>query len=57
MGGVIDGAEHAARLEKLGKLTNGKGCLYTKKLFDVDLAVLERLQTIHWDVMNKLYPC
>ncbi len=32
-----------ALLEKLGKHTTGKGCLYIKKLADVDLMVLERL--------------
>jgi hypothetical protein len=36
-----DGAE--ALLEQLGKHTTGKGCLYIKKLADVDQAVLARL--------------
>lgn len=35
------GAE--ALLAKLGKCTAGKGCLYIKKLADVDLNVLETL--------------
>ena len=35
------GAE--ALLAKLGKYTTGKGCLYIKKLADVDVKVLERL--------------
>ena len=30
----------AAELQKLGKFKTGKGCLYIKKLEDVDLAVL-----------------
>jgi predicted GIY-YIG superfamily endonuclease len=30
-------------LAKLGKHTTGKGCLYIKKLADVDLKVLEAL--------------
>jgi hypothetical protein len=30
-------------LKKLGKYTAGKGCLYIKKLDDVDLNVLERM--------------
>ncbi len=34
--------EHAL-LEKLGKHSTGKGCLYIKKLADVDLKVLEQL--------------
>jgi len=36
-----DGA--AARLAKLGKYTTGKGCLYIKKLADVDENVLREL--------------
>jgi len=30
-------------LEKLGKHRTGKGCLYVKRLADVDMSVLERL--------------
>jgi hypothetical protein len=37
----FDGAE--ALLAKLGKHTTGKGCLYIKKLADVDVKVLETL--------------
>jgi Domain of unknown function (DU1801) len=37
----ISGAE--ALLAKLGKHTTGKGCLYIKKLSDVDLRVLETM--------------
>ena len=33
----------AAQLPKLGKVKTGKGCLYLKKLADVDLAVLRDL--------------
>ncbi len=35
--------EGDARLTKLGKHTTGKGCLYIKRLADVDVDVLERL--------------
>jgi hypothetical protein len=35
--------EEAALMEKLGKHTTGKSCLYIKKLSDVDLRVLESL--------------
>ena len=34
---------HEALLERLGKHTTGKGCLYIKKLADVDAEVLEEL--------------
>ncbi len=33
----------AAQLKKLGKHSTGKGCLYIKRLSDVDLKVLEEL--------------
>jgi len=35
-------------LEKLGKYTQGKGCLYIKKLADVDLATLEQMIANAW---------
>jgi len=35
--------EEAALMQKLGKHTTGKSCLYIKKLADVDLKVLETL--------------
>jgi hypothetical protein len=34
---------HAHLLEKLGKHSLGKGCLYIKRLADVDVKVLEKL--------------
>lgn len=37
-----------AMLAELGKHTTGKGCLYVKKLGDVDLAVLERMISASW---------
>jgi Domain of unknown function (DU1801) len=43
------GADLAARL---GKHSTGKGCLYIKKLADVDLDVLGQLITISWAQMN-----
>jgi hypothetical protein len=39
--GVARTAE--AMLPKLGKYTTGKGCLYIKKLADVDVKVLEKM--------------
>jgi len=41
--GVTGARESKALLPKLGKYTTGKGCLYIKKLSDVDLRVLEDL--------------
>ena len=40
MGGLDS---HAALLEKLGKFTTGAGCLYIKRLDDVDRKVLKEL--------------
>jgi hypothetical protein len=56
MGGPADLAPGAVALARLGKHTTGKGCLYIKKLADVDLAVLEQLVTMSWERMNAQYP-
>ncbi len=39
--GMIGSSDSKALLAKLGKHTTGKGCLYIKKLADVDQQVLE----------------
>lgn len=36
-------AQHGAELKKLGKHKTGKGCLYIKRLSDVDLKVLKAM--------------
>jgi hypothetical protein len=41
--GMMRSAEAEALLAKLGKHTTGKGCVYIKKLADVDRKVLETL--------------
>ena len=40
---TIQSPEQAKLLEKLGKYKTGKGCLYIKRLSDVDEGVLEKL--------------
>jgi hypothetical protein len=35
--------EHEQLMNKLGKYTTGKGCLYVKRLEDVDMPALEKL--------------
>ncbi|MFC0588077.1 DUF1801 domain-containing protein [Novosphingobium aquiterrae] len=45
-----------AQLARLGKYTTGKGCLYVRKLGDVDLAVLEDLVSLSWASINARYP-
>ncbi len=37
-----------AMLAELGKHSTGKGCLYVKKLSDVDMTVLERMVAASW---------
>ncbi|NUN70919.1 MAG: DUF1801 domain-containing protein [Bacteroidetes bacterium] len=37
---------HAAAMKKLGKHTAGKGCIYIKRLEDVDLTVLEKMVAV-----------
>ena len=41
--GLIGCSDSEALLEKLGKHTTGKGCLYIKKLSDVDQKVLQAM--------------
>ena len=43
-------------LAKLGKHTMGKGCLYVKKLADVDERVLEDLVRLSVETLRKHYP-
>ena len=49
-------AEADALFARLGKHKTGKSCLYITRLAVVDLAVLERLVELSWDVMNEHYP-
>jgi len=41
--GLNAAANHAALLAKLGKTKSGKGCLYIRKLADIDATVLAKL--------------
>jgi len=40
---MSDFAEYDALLQRLGKHTTGKACLYIKRIADIDLAVLKEL--------------
>jgi hypothetical protein len=53
---VIGPSDSAALLAKLGKHTTGKGCLYIKKLGDVDDQVLETLIAKSVAAMRARYP-
>lgn len=46
--GIKDLPEGAALLPSLGTFTEGAGCVYVRKLEDIDLAVLRRLIAIAW---------
>ncbi len=46
--GLKDLPKGAALLPKLGKYTEGAGCVYVKKLDDIDLTVLRELIAIAW---------
>lgn len=46
--GLKDLPEGAALLPQLGKYTEGAGCVYVKRLDDVDLGVLRQLIAIAW---------
>ncbi|MBK0419057.1 DUF1801 domain-containing protein [Leucobacter sp. CSA1] len=46
--GLKDLPEGAALLPDLGTYTEGAGCVYVKKLDDIDLDVLRRLIAIAW---------
>lgn len=43
-------------LLQLGKHKTGKGCVYIKKLDDVDVNVLKRMITLSFEHIKKLYP-
>ena len=54
---MLGGVENAEDLlARLGKYTRGKGCLYIKRLSDVDLAILEELVGATVAYMVKTYP-
>jgi hypothetical protein len=47
---------HGALMERLGKHRASKGCLYLKRLEDVDRGVLEQLISASLDYMRETYP-
>lgn len=49
-------ADHGDYLKKLGKHKAAKGCLYIKKLEDVNVSVLESLIVHSVDTIKKKYP-
>src|SRR5438552_2396620 len=53
---MVGFSDSEALLAKLGKHTTGKGCLYIKKLADVDQQVLEALIVKSVAAMRARYP-
>jgi Domain of unknown function (DU1801) len=51
------GLDNKKLMSKLGKHTVGKGCLYIRKLADVDRAVLEELVVKSVAEMRERYDC
>jgi len=43
-------------LSKLGKHKAAKGCVYIKKLADIDVETLKKIITLSVENLNKLYP-
>ncbi|MBY6217929.1 DUF1801 domain-containing protein [Qipengyuania aquimaris] len=59
MGGYCDdvaGKRREAQLNRLGKHSTGKSCLYINKLADVDMDVLEEIIREDWETMGRIYP-
>ena len=54
--GIKDLPEGAALLPQLGRYTEGAGCVYVRKLDDIDLDVLRRLIAIAWSRGDDVAP-
>lgn len=48
--------EQKQLLEGLGKFKMGKGCIYVKKLSDINIEVLKKMMGITIEVLRKRYP-
>lgn len=52
---TMDAAAHPELMKKLGKHTTGKGCIYVKRLSDVDMNVLEELARKEYASLKDQY--
>lgn len=43
-------------LSQLGKHKSSKGCIYVKKIADIDVEILKKLIVLSVENLNKLYP-
>ena len=53
---MLEEADRAALLARLGKHSTGVGCIYVNKLADIDEAVLREMIRKVVDTMQELYP-
>lgn len=54
---MLNGVENAEELlARLGKHTRSKGCIYIKRLADVDLIALQELVQTSFDAVVRAYP-
>ena len=56
LGWLTEEPAAAGLLAQLGKHSTGKGCLYVKRLADVDLTALEALAALSWERSRTQYP-
>lgn len=52
---TMDATAHPDLMNKLGKHTTGKGCVYVKRLSDIDMDVLEELARTEYAALKDQY--
>lgn len=52
---TMDATAHPELMKKLGKHTTGKGCIYIKRLSDINMGVLEELTRTSYIELKKQY--
>ena len=52
---TMDATSYPDLMEKLGKHTIGKGCIYVKRLSDIDMNILEELTRTAYEDLKKQY--
>lgn len=52
---TMDATAHPELMKKLGKHTTGKGCIYIKRLSDINIGVLEELTRTSYIELKKQY--
>ncbi len=50
---TLDAASHPELMKKLGKHKTGKGCIYVKRLSDIDMNVLEEIARIEYGKLKS----